>query len=126
MRAAASIAAAEGLPDIPPERVYVRLSPDRAKVTYPCVIVTLEGCKEAWLPLDTENDVLLQKWLGWRQNLRHAYLMQLMADVPEVWHVDVEPVDTVESQRLVGPTYQDGASAVLLKPQVIVPRRRDG
>ncbi len=144
LRNAASMAVAAALPDVPAERVYVRLTGDRAKITLPCVICTLEGVKETWVPLDTENDVLtlpvnvilchridlrtddvlLRKWLVWRQALRAAYLMQLMTDVPEVWHVDVEPMDTIDHQRLIGPEYQGGAAGVLLKPQVVVPRVR--
>ncbi len=144
LRAAASMAVAAALPDVPAERVYVRLTGDRAKITFPCVIVCLDGVKETWAPLDTESDlltlpvnlvlghrldlrsddVLLQKWLGWRQLLRVAYLMQLMADVPEVWHVEVKPMETIDSQRLIGPEYAGGAAGLILEPQVVVPRVR--
>ncbi len=144
MRAAAAMAVAAALPDVPAERVYVRLTGDRAKITFPCVICCLDGVKEEWRPLDTEydvltlpvnlvlghrldlrtDDVLLRKWLLWRQGLRIAFLMQLMDDVPEVWDVTVKALDTVDSQRLIGPEYQGGAAGVLLEPQVVVPRVR--
>jgi hypothetical protein len=125
-------------------KVYRRLTGDRAAVTMPCLIVNLEGCKEEWRPLDTEYDVLtlpvnialahhadmratdpmLARWLLWRQNLRVAFLMQLMDDVSEVWHVEVRPLDTLDSQRVIGPEFQGFASAVMLLPEVVVPRVR--
>jgi len=145
MDAAKAIVAAEALPDIPAERVYKRLTTDRVKLTFPCVVVSIEGCNEEWRPLDTENDVLtlpvnvalahrldlraddplLARWLAWRQGLRRAFLMRLMGDVDEVWHVEVKPMATLDAQRVIGPEYQGGAAGLILEPQVVVARRRD-
>lgn len=144
MDAAAALVVAEGLPGITASRVYTRLTADKAKVTLPCVVVNLEGCRETLAPLDTEFDqrtlpvnvVLLHRadlrsdaetltrWLSWRESLSDAYLMQIFDDVTEVWHVDVEPLDAVDSQRLVGPEYQGGASGMILKALARTARRR--
>jgi hypothetical protein len=143
MTAIAALLAAEGLDDIPSERIYVRKLPDTATVQFPCILVTLEGAKPECFPLDTEYDerllpvsvLLLNRssrrddsdlstWLTWLEDAVNALLMQLYDDVPDCWHADVRPMDSVDQQRIIGPEMGIMASGYVITPRVVTARRR--
>ena len=144
MDAAVSMVEAEGLSKADgPVKVYKKKLPDTADVDFPCVLVTLEGCKEVLQAIETEKDerVLpvqvhlldrqdlrsqtdLSRWLSFVQSIGEAFLMQLMEDVPEVWHVEVRPMETLMAQEALGPKYMNAASSWLIEARAITPRRR--
>jgi hypothetical protein len=142
MTAVADLLTAEAL-DGMDGRVHVRKLPDAAAIAFPCVLVTLEGCRPECHPLTTEQDervlpvsVLLldrsdrrddsdlSRWLQWLEDSVDALLMQLYADVPACWHADVRPLDAVDAQESVGPSYQSMRGGFLVIPRVITDRRR--
>ena len=131
-------------PRVPPEQIYLRKTVgDVANVMRPCWIVSLDDARETMDAFSTEDDCRtlpvvatfldrkdrkntadIPGWLASRQQVANAFLMQLLPDVLEVWHVDVRPLDVLDMQRVMGPGYEDAQGGFMFLPQAITTRIR--